>query len=87
MKIDGIIISGEFDELNNEFYLQRVKYHNTASILKKTQWSYLYHYLKGHSDNKDGQIITLYDQMLIPLSQEEIRQFIDDLETLEPKYH
>jgi hypothetical protein len=87
MRIDGSIISGEFDETSNEYYLKRVKNHSTTSTINKNQCINLYNYLKAHADDEDGQIITLYDQMLVPLSQDEIKEFMNDLERVESIYH
>jgi hypothetical protein len=69
------------------FIYRGLKAHTTTSIMKKNQCLNLTNYLKNHVDDKDGQIITLYDQMLVPLSQEEIKQFINDLEEIESNYH
>ncbi|WP_163099020.1 hypothetical protein [Peribacillus alkalitolerans] len=80
MNIQGQIISGEFDVENNEFSLQRVKNFFTESTLKETQLNNIYEYLKKHEQESDGQIITLYDQMPLRLTQVEIKQLIRDLE-------
>jgi CRISPR/Cas system CSM-associated protein Csm2 small subunit len=80
MNIQGQIISGEFDVENNEFSLQRVKNFFTESTLKETQLNNIYEYLKKHEQESDGQIITLYDQMPLQLTQDEIKQLISDLE-------
>ncbi|AXI10940.1 hypothetical protein CV093_20760 [Oceanobacillus sp. 143] len=86
MLLTGNIISGEFNEHMNEFSLQKVKHFTTESIIKESQLKSLYDYLKKHRDDIDGQIITLYDQMLIRLSQEEINLFINDLEKVQSMY-
>ncbi|WP_108670594.1 hypothetical protein [Peribacillus acanthi] len=80
MNIHGQIISGEFDASQNEFSLQRVKNLYTESVLKETQLTNIYEYLKKHEHDRDGQIITLYDQMPLRLTQNEIKQLISDLE-------
>ncbi|WP_246943392.1 hypothetical protein [Bacillus pinisoli] len=84
--IQGSIISGEFDEKSNEFYIQQVKGFETGSVLTKNQFSKLYHYLKAHENQRDGQIITLYDQMPVLLSQLQIKQLLHDLKKLEMMY-
>jgi hypothetical protein len=87
MQVNGGIISGEFDEQLNEFTLQQVKYFQTESIIRESQLIALYHYLKKHENDVDGQIITLYDQMPVRLSQEEIMLLIADLEKVQSLYH
>ncbi|MEW9051147.1 MAG: hypothetical protein AB2392_08320 [Neobacillus sp.] len=86
MQMNGGIISGEFDEQLNEFTLQQVKYFQTESTIRESQLSALYHYLKKHENDADGQIITLYDQMPVRLSQEEIKLLIADLEKVQSMY-
>lgn len=85
--IQGQIISGEFDTATNVFTLQKVKDFFTESILKENQLNNVYSYLKQHEHEKDGQIITLYDQMPIRLSQDEIKQLLRDLEHVQSMYH
>jgi hypothetical protein len=84
---DGRIISGEFDNEVNEFIVQKVKQQQTRSNLSKKQVMKLYRYLKNHENDKDGQIITLYDQILLSLSQAELNSLIRDLESIETMYH
>ncbi|MEH7483525.1 hypothetical protein V7157_21160 [Neobacillus drentensis] len=81
------MISGEFDSSMNEFSLQKVKNFNTESVLKENQINNIYHYLKKHQHEEDGQIITLYDQMLVRLAQNEVNQLIVDLEKVMSLYH
>lgn len=85
--MEGHIISGEFDSSMNEFSILKVKNFSTQSILKENQLNSLYHYLKKHQHETDGQIITLYDQMPVRLSQEEIPQLLSDLEKVQSMYH
>lgn len=87
MFLEGTIIAGEFDSSMNEFSLLKVKNFNTESVLKENQINNIYHYLKKHQHENDGQIITLYDQMLVRLSQNEINQLICDLERVMSMYH
>ncbi|MFC0560132.1 hypothetical protein [Halalkalibacter alkalisediminis] len=87
MPWDGKIISGEFDKEVNEFIVQQVKSQTTKSILNKKQTDKLYRYLKSHENDKDGQVITLYDQMFLSLSQEELQSLIRDLEEIQYMYH
>ena len=86
MLLRGNIISGEFDQIVNEFSLQKVKHFSVESSIKESQLKILYNYLKEHLDDVDGQIIILYDQMPVHLSQKEISDFINDLEKVLPMY-
>ncbi|UYZ24170.1 hypothetical protein [Mesobacillus jeotgali] len=86
MFVDGKIISGEFDSSINEFSLQRVKSFETQSIFKECQMESVYNYLKKHENDPDGQIITLYDQMPVRLTQSEISQLLSDLERVKLLY-
>ncbi|WP_415818193.1 hypothetical protein [Mesobacillus thioparans] len=85
--MQGTIIAGEFDSSMNEFSLQKVKNLNTESVLKENQLNNIYHYLKKHQHEDDGQIITLYDQMPLHLTQNEINELICDLERVMSMYH
>lgn len=87
MFLQGTIISGEFDSSMNEFSLQKVKNFDTESVLKENQINNIYHYLKKHQHEEDGQIITLYDHMLVRLAQNEVNQLIVDLEKVMSLYH
>ncbi|QPA33128.1 hypothetical protein [Thermaerobacillus caldiproteolyticus] len=84
--MNGHIISGEFDEKLNIFYIQKIKNFFVESVLKENQLRKLYDYLKKHKHETDGQIITLYDQMLVRLSQDEIKALLHDLEQIQPMY-
>ncbi|GAM13195.1 hypothetical protein [Mesobacillus selenatarsenatis] len=87
MFVEGKIISGEFDQSLNEFSLQRVKSFETQSIFKECQMEAVYNYLIKHERDSDGQIVTLYDQMLVRLTQSEINELISDLERVKSLYH
>jgi hypothetical protein len=87
MKVEGTIISGEFDLSMNEFSLHTVKHLFTESTLKESQINRLYEYLNKHKHEDGGQFITLYDQMPIRLSQVEINQLLGDLERIKELYH
>ncbi|MGM0900811.1 hypothetical protein [Mesobacillus maritimus] len=84
--IVGEILSGEFDDADNMFTLQTIKSFQTETTLKKNQLESLYGYLIKHQD-EDGQIISLFDQMLIRLSQEEVKTLLADLESISRMYH
>ncbi|MGM0751906.1 MAG: hypothetical protein ACQET6_08225 [Bacillota bacterium] len=87
MFLQGTIIAGEFDSSTNEFSIQKVKDFDTESVLKKNQIDTIYHYLKSHQHEDDGQIITLNDQMPLRLSQIEMNQLILDVEKVLSMYH
>jgi hypothetical protein len=87
INMQGNIISGEFDEGMNEFYLQNVKSFTAESVLKKNQLTRLFYYLKEHENENDGQILTLYDQMPVRLSQHEVKELLEDLEKVLNMYH
>ncbi|WP_071460520.1 hypothetical protein [Bacillus massilinigeriensis] len=84
---DGQIISGIFDNKANEFEIEKVKDFYTKSVIKKTQAETLYQYLKLHEDDQEGQIITMYDQIPVLLTQGEIKRLLGDLEQVKEMYH
>ncbi|REJ07183.1 hypothetical protein [Halobacillus trueperi] len=86
MDVNGKIIRGEFDRINDEFVLNQVKHFMTQSTLNKDQLDTIYDYLNNHKDEEDGQILTLNEQMLVRLSQEESSQFIEDLNQIRDLY-
>ncbi|WP_394217660.1 hypothetical protein [Halobacillus trueperi] len=86
MDVNGKIIRGEFDHINDEFVLNQVKHFTTQSTLNKDQLDTIYDYLNNHKDEEDGQILTLNEQMLVRLSQEESSQFIEDLNQIRNLY-
>ncbi|WP_054637699.1 hypothetical protein [Thalassobacillus sp. C254] len=87
MKIQGNIITGEFDEKMNEFTLQEIKYFATQSTLRLNQFNTLYNYLSKHINEGDRQVLTLYDQMPVFLTKQEMEQLIKDLDRIKPLYH
>jgi hypothetical protein len=84
--IKGEILSGEFDEIDNVFTLRTIKSLQTETTLKKNQLESLYAYLDNHL-NEDGQVLSLFDQLLIRLSQEEVKTLLTDLESISRLYH
>ncbi|RFU62850.1 hypothetical protein [Peribacillus glennii] len=85
--LEGNILSGEFDGYTNEFAIQKVKEFHTQSVINQNQLASLYEYLKKHQDDQDGQIITLYDQMPLRLTQHEIQQLLYDLKEIQSLYN
>lgn len=86
MKLEGNMISGQLDEQTNEFALQQVKHILTETILNQNQLETLIQYLNKHEGDEDGQVLTLYDQLLVRLSKEEVSQFIEDLKMIRSFY-
>ncbi|ARI75345.1 hypothetical protein [Halobacillus mangrovi] len=86
MEIIGQIISGSYNEMQEEFTLNQVKHLQTTSVLNENQVNQLYEYLEKHKDEVDGQVLSLYDQLLVRLSQEDIHKFLADLERLRDMY-
>lgn len=80
MKIEGTIISGEFDFSMNEFSIHTVKHFYTESTLKEKQLLLLYEYLTKHKDEDGGQFVTLYDQLPVHLTRRELNDLIEDLQ-------
>lgn len=58
MFVKGNIIAGEFDSAIKEFSLQKVKNFETEPVLNEDQLNNIYHYLKKHQHEEDGQIIS-----------------------------
>jgi hypothetical protein len=83
--IKGEILSGEYDHADNVFTLQTIKGFETQTTLKKNQLESLYGYLENHQD-EDGQVISLFDQLLIRLSQEEVKTLLADLNSISRMY-
>lgn len=87
MKIQGTILLGIFDESENEFTLQQVKHHTTESSLQKNQLHAIYKYLIHHQEDKEGLVLTLYDQMPVKLTQDEISKILRDIEEINQYFH
>ncbi|WHY73743.1 hypothetical protein [Fictibacillus enclensis] len=87
MEIHGNILLGDLDQGTNEFSLQQVKHFMTQSTLSSSQLERLYNYLQKHQNDAGGQVISLYDSMLVRLSQQEISMLLKDLENIQSHYH
>ncbi|MBU8683342.1 hypothetical protein MOB49_10725 [Bacillus haynesii] len=85
--IEGQIMSGDFDDEMNVFSLKKIKQFQTQTSLKESQLRALQQYLRQHEHDESGQIITLYDQMLVPLSQDDIKALLHDLTKVQSLYH
>jgi hypothetical protein len=83
--IEGRIISGEYDNEMNVFTIQKLKQFFVESVLQPHQLQQLSDYLKNQQNEEKEQVIVLYDQMPVKLSQEEIKQFIADLEEIQSR--
>lgn len=78
--IEGDLISGIFDRNQNVFSIQKVKHFEIQSILDENLTNHLYRYLKLNEQEEEGIILTLYDQLPIMITKNEIGQFLNDLE-------
>ncbi|SFE03773.1 hypothetical protein SAMN05216238_107153 [Lentibacillus persicus] len=87
MTLRGEIISGEFDEKANAFMLREVKHFVAETSLNENQLTNLLDYLSKNKHDIDGQVLTLYDQMPVRLNQEEVGQFLNDLEDIKSRYY
>lgn len=87
MEIHGNILFGDLDQGTNEFLLQQVKHFMTQSTLSSSQLEKLYSYLKKHQNDTEGQVVSLYDSLLVRLSQQEISMLLKDLENIQSHYH
>lgn len=85
--LNGHIISGVFDDEINQFSVSKIKDFSTQTVLNEKQTRSLYYYLKSHADDEDGQILTLYDQMPVKLSQHEVIHLLEDLDQLRKMYN
>ncbi|KIO63908.1 hypothetical protein B4064_3126 [Caldibacillus thermoamylovorans] len=85
MKIEGMIISGEFDKNAQEFTIQKIKNWYTETVVKEEQVEKLYTYLIRNKEAEE-QILTLYYQLLIRLTKEEMSQLLSDLENVVSLY-
>ncbi len=85
MKIEGMIISGEFDKNAQEFTIQKIKNWYTETVVKEEQVEKLYAYLIRNKEAKE-QILTLYDQLLVRLTKDEMSLLLSDLENVVSLY-
>jgi len=85
MKMEGIIMSGEFDKNAQEFTIQKIKNWYTETVVKEEQVEKLYAYLIRNKDAEE-QILTLYDQLLVRLTKDEMSQLLSDLENVVSLY-
>lgn len=84
--ISGNILTGEYDEKENVFTIQTVKHFYTETTLNGQQVQSLCKYL-SEREHEDGQVLSLFDQMLIRLSQSEVHSLLKDLERIRVMYH
>ena len=80
------MISGKFDEEENIYMLERVKHfqpHKQHSITGGLNRAL--HYLRNRI-NEGGQILSLYDQVLVPLNKDELIALLHDLEKVQKLY-
>lgn len=86
-QIEGNLISGQFDNEEKVFSLQKVKNFSIQTNLNETLTNNLYSYLKINEKEESGVILTLYDQVPILITRNEVKQFINDLERVKNFFH
>ncbi|MCU9614321.1 hypothetical protein OEV98_12300 [Caldibacillus lycopersici] len=85
--IEGNLLSGEFDQMMNAFILKSIKNIPTETSLSEKQASSLYSYLKRQVHSNEGQVISFYDQLLLPINANELKVMLADLENILEMYH
>ncbi|MFC0523022.1 hypothetical protein ACFFGV_05365 [Pontibacillus salicampi] len=81
MNINSTILSGEFDETTEELTIERLKHVDTVSVWNRNQLQSVYDYLSSCASDKE-QILTINDQILVRLTQQEIVQLVEEMEKL-----
>lgn len=81
MRVSGSIIYVEIDPLSQEFTLQSVKQLETNSVLNKEQIELMYQYIQ-RQNLSDGQVVSLNDQILVNLNENELQELHNDLEKI-----
>ncbi|RPF53412.1 hypothetical protein [Aquisalibacillus elongatus] len=81
MHIDGQIISGDYDQQNHEFSITSVKHLTTESTITEDELGLLHDYLLAHTGD-GGQVLTLNDQILVKLNEEDVEKVLQDLEDI-----
>lgn len=81
MHIDGQIISGDYDQHNQEFSITSVKHLTTESTITEDELGLLHDYLLAHASD-GGQILSLNDQILVKLNNVEVKQVLQDLDDI-----
>ena len=85
--IKGDLISGQFDSGEKVFSLQKVKNFPIQTELTERLTDHLYRYLKVNEQDEEGLILTLYDQMPIMITRNEVQQLLRDLERVKTLFH
>jgi hypothetical protein len=85
--LQGSLIAGKFDNEQNLFYVQQVKQFPIESNLNEKITNSLYNYLQINQQDEDGLVLTLYDQMPIMITKNEIEQLMKDLDQVKSLFH
>lgn len=85
--LQGSLIAGKFDNEQNLFYVQQVKQFPIESNLNEKLTNSLYNYLQINQQDEDGLVLTLYDQMPIMITKNEIEQLMKDLDKVKSLFH
>lgn len=78
--MNGSVISGEIFPEKDEFYVKKIKNFETESILNLNQINAIYDYLSKASHYDNFHIVTINDQLLIKLNNEEIQLMLKDFD-------
>jgi len=81
---EGTLLYGNYDE--DAFKLKRIKNIYTETALNEQQLTDLYTYLEKHANDNEGQVISLYDQLLLKLSPDEVKVLLSDLAEILERY-
>jgi hypothetical protein len=81
--VDGVILSGNIDSDSHEFVVTRVKNVSTQSVISFDQLRSICSYLSKSGDSNRPFMMTINDQIPVMLNQEENRQLLHELESIQ----
>lgn len=70
------MVTGVYIKGTNPFDVQQIKHYQTKSLLSLEQLTHLHKYLEKHNDDT-GHILTIKDQMLVPLSRMDVQMILE----------
>jgi hypothetical protein len=77
--VHGAIFSGSLDLETHEFVLTEVKEMSTQTVLNRKQLDAIYNYLAKAVNQDEYHVLTLYDQLPVRLSNDEVAKLLIDL--------
>lgn len=80
--VNGSIFSGNVDLDSHEFVLTSVKEMNTQTVLNEKQLDAIYHYLDKVVHEDEYHVLTLYDQLPVKLTNDEIMLLLSELDKI-----